>query len=255
LSRLSLYKKHSLLGPGSVQEENQLESSFKSDQRRKDKEATRELVLARKPLTYVYSQQASAVDNQIVKDTTAVGRKLMEPPKAKPKRPQKVSPPKKPPKVIKKKTVTKNPSKKKHSTALPTKVTPEKVITEPPSHQPVPSGGVKAGGCRHCDLGELLSFTKAEAKWYMQPNRYLAGKHCKDCQKPVVDMEPKPRSKTLLFYCDQGIKGFDAPENDPMKAVLTCDLVLCQQCTDVRRIEVEKENTKRGGRRPSRNRS
>jgi hypothetical protein len=40
----------------------------------------------------------------------------------------------------------------------------------------------------------------------------------------------------LVFYCDEGIKGFDAPDSDLMKSALSCDLILCPQ----RRIEYNK---------------
>jgi hypothetical protein len=68
------------------------------------------------------------------------------------------------------------------------------------------------------------------AKWHMDSGRYLVvGKNCKDCQMPVVQMVPKPPSTAMLFHCDRGIKGFDAPDDAPMKEELTCDLVLCPQ--------------------------
>jgi hypothetical protein len=46
----------------------------------------------------------------------------------------------------------------------------------------------------------------------------------------------------VVFYCDQGVKGFDAPEDDPMKSELVCDLVLCPQCEAARHIEFESVN-------------
>jgi hypothetical protein len=63
-----------------------------------------------------------------------------------------------------------------------------------------------------------------------------------------------PKQKAVVFYCDEGIKGFDAPDDDPMKAKLTCDLVLCPQCEAIRRIAFEVKNAGRrgGGRKRSR---
>ena len=67
-------------------------------------------------------------------------------------------------------------------------------------------------------------------------------------------MVTKTSSRAMLFYCDQGIKGFDAPDDDPMKEELTCDLVLCPPCEGKQRINYDKVNTGRGGQRQSRNR-
>jgi hypothetical protein len=52
--------------------------------------------------------------------------------------------------------------------------------------------------------------------------------------------------KAVVFYCDEGIKGFDAPSNDPMKEELTCNLVLCSPCMVIRRVSFEKEKAGRG---------
>jgi hypothetical protein len=81
----------------------------------------------------------------------------------------------------------------------------------------------------------------------MGSNRFLAaGKECKDCCKPVGQMVPKPTSKTMMFYCAQGIKGFDALDDDPMKGGFTCDLVLCPKCEEVQHINFDNENTRHG---------
>jgi hypothetical protein len=62
------------------------------------------------------------------------------------------------------------------------------------------------------------------------------------------------RQKSVVFYCDQGIKGFDAPEDDEMKGELTCDLVLCPQCETTRRSAFDLEVTGRPGNRRNRSR-
>jgi hypothetical protein len=110
-------------------------------------------------------------------------------------------------------------------------------------------------GCRHGDLSVLKSFVKNEATYYTRPNRYLEGKGCLDCKCEILDMRPATTSqKAVVFYCDEGIKGFDAPDDDPMKAKLTCNLVLCPQCEAIRRIAFERGNEGRrgGGRKRSR---
>ena len=112
----------------------------------------------------------------------------------------------------------------------------------------------KLCGCRHGDLSALKSFTKAEATYYIRPNKFLEGLGYLDCKLQVGKMRPAASClQEMVFYCDQGIKGFDAPDDDPMKSELVCDLVLCPQCEAARRIEFEAVNdgqrNSRGGKR------
>jgi actin-related protein len=112
----------------------------------------------------------------------------------------------------------------------------------------------KLCGCRHGDLSAFKSFTRAEATYYTRPNKFLMGKGCLDCKLPVEKMRRAAMClQAVVFYCDQGIKGFDAPDDDPMKRELVCDLVLCPQCEAARRIEFESVNdgqrSYRGGKR------
>ena len=55
------------------------------------------------------------------------------------------------------------------------------------------------------------------------------------------EMKPVgPRQGAVVFYCDEGIKGFSAPDDNPMKEELTCDLILCPQWEAKRRITFDK---------------
>ena len=101
-------------------------------------------------------------------------------------------------------------------------------------------------GCRHGDLGEVKSFAKAMAVYYSRPNKFMEGRCCLDCQLAVPSMESNARGRrAVVYYCDEGIKGFDAPDDDPMKSELTCDLILCPKCEAKRRIEYNKVNSER----------
>jgi hypothetical protein len=101
-------------------------------------------------------------------------------------------------------------------------------------------------GCRHGDLGEVKSFAKAMAAYYSRPNKFMEGRCCLDCQLAVPSMESNARGRrAVVYYCDEGIKGFDAPDDDPMKSELTCDLILCPKCEAKRRIEYNKVNSER----------
>jgi hypothetical protein len=101
-------------------------------------------------------------------------------------------------------------------------------------------------GCRHGDLGEVKSFAKAMAVYYSRPNKFMEGRCCLDCQLAVPSMESNARGRrAVVYYCDEGIKGFDAPDDDPMKSELTCDLILCPKCEAKRRIEYNRVNSER----------
>ena len=109
---------------------------------------------------------------------------------------------------------------------------------------------IRMCGCRHGDLSELKSFNKANATYYSRPNRFLENQSCLDCKLLVGEMiQVSPRQGGVVFYCDEGIKGFSAPENNPMKEELTCDLILCPQCEAKRRITFE--NADKSGRKGS----
>jgi hypothetical protein len=101
-------------------------------------------------------------------------------------------------------------------------------------------------GCRHGDLSEVKSFAKALATYYSRPNKFMEGRCCLDCRLAVPNMESNARGRrAVVYYCDEGIKGFDAPDDDPMKSALTCDLILCPKCEAKRRIEYNKVNSER----------
>jgi hypothetical protein len=99
-------------------------------------------------------------------------------------------------------------------------------------------------GCRHGDLSEVKSFAKAMATYYSRPNRFMEGRCCLDCQLAVTNMKSNACGRrAVVYYCDEGIKGFDAPDDDPMKSALTCDLILCPKCEAKRHIEYNKVNS------------
>ncbi len=95
-------------------------------------------------------------------------------------------------------------------------------------------------GCRHGDLYAFKSVTRAELAYYGRSNNLLENRICLDCKRAVRDMKSIGRQqKAVIFYCDEGVKGFSAPDEDPMKGTLTCNLVLCPQCEAKRRIRFE----------------
>jgi hypothetical protein len=105
---------------------------------------------------------------------------------------------------------------------------------------------IRLCGCRHGDLSEVKSVAEAMATYYSRPNKFMEGRSCLDCQLGVTNMESNACGRrAVVYYCDEGIKGFDAPDDDPMKSTLTCDLILCLKCEAKRRIEYNTVNSER----------
>jgi hypothetical protein len=125
---------------------------------------------------------------------------------------------------------------------------PAKTVLQNTSNTPQVAEETAIGlcGCRHGDLSEVKSFAKALATYYSHPNKFMEGRCCLDCRLAVVKIESNARGRrAVMYYCDEGIKGFDAPDDDPMKSALTCDLILCPKCEAKRRIEYNKVNSER----------
>ncbi len=130
-----------------------------------------------------------------------------------------------------------NKRNKTTAPATKSKAQPEAALQDNTNGQVKTTETMHVGGCRHGDLNAMKCMKKAEALHYIRPNKFLEDTGCLDCKKRVVDMQPAAsNTRVVLYYCDQGIKGYDAPDNDEMKAELICNLVLGAQCEAVRRI-------------------
>jgi hypothetical protein len=224
--------------------------------KRGTKEATRQQILETTlPLPGTNTITNWVEVNKLVKEKQAAVSHIMLPPKKQaPKVTPEVSRIKK--KSVKVAAKKKARTTKKKGNAKATKAQQAATLTNITNTYTAPvRRPVQLCGCRHGDLSVLKSFIKAEAMYYTRPNRYLERKGCLDCKRAILDMRPATTSqKAVVFYCDQGIKGFDAPDDDPMKAMLTCNLVFCPQCEAIRRITFEKGNEGRRGGGRKRNR-
>ncbi len=142
----------------------------------------------------------------------------------------------------KKTVVVKAKSTKKKAPPKLLKVTPDAKVKDGTKKTRHATGTViQLCGCPHGDLSVIQSLTKANAAYYTRPNKFLEGKSCLDCKLPVTEMKTNATSqRAVAFYCNQGIKGFGAPDDDPMKDELTCDLVLCADCEAKRRITFDR---------------
>jgi hypothetical protein len=145
------------------------------------------------------------------------------------------------PKATQLKTIPKVPLKVK-----PNKGKKTKTLDTKTKHQPIvdwehntrervrTTETMHVSGCRHGNLNAMKCTAQAKALHYIRPDKFLANKGCLDCQKTVVDMQPAASNQRIvLYYCDQGIKGYDAPDNDDMKLEQVCNLALCVQCKAV----------------------
>ena len=200
----------------------------------KAKEANREDVLANK-LAFPRAYTNGATDVVLAKSKQTAVLAMMKPTKAKRKT------------VLvqhKKKTAQKGAKQTgSKENREPKAATKTKQPVAPPRKQPNNdctklSTVVHLGGCRHGDLSTLKSFTKTNASYYTRPNKFLEDGRCVDCEIAVTEMScTTPRQKAVVFYCDAGNKGFAAPDSDPLKKELMCDLVLCPQCEAKRQIK------------------
>jgi hypothetical protein len=129
---------------------------------------------------------------------------------------------KKKPKATHLKTIPKvslkvKPNKSKKTKTLDTKTKHQPIADrEDITHEQVrTTGTMHVSGCRHGDLNTMKSMAKAEALHDIRPNKFLADKGCLDCKKTVVDMQPAASNQQIvLYYCDQGVKGYNATDTE-----------------------------------------
>lgn len=121
---------------------------------------------------------------------------------------------------------------------------------------PVPTGPVKiqCQGCIHGDLLELKVLEPVHIKHYLKEAGFLAWATCAgECAHTIRDIH-NAAPKANLYYCDEIIKGFHAPEDDPNKASMECGLILCSPCHALReaRYTLAQATEGTGNRRQSR---
>jgi hypothetical protein len=85
----------------------------------------------------------------------------------------------------------------------------------------------KCQGCIHGDLLEMTVMESPHIKHYLKPQEFLEGASCAGkCNKTIKNIhQATPKAK--LYFCDEMIKGFRAPDTDLCKADLECGLILC----------------------------
>jgi hypothetical protein len=151
------------------------------------------------------------------------------------------------------KVLLKIQTNKRNKTAAPatqSKAQPEAALQDSTNGQVKTTVTMHVGGCHHGNLNVMKWMKQAEALYYIRPNKFLENTGCLDCTKRIVDLQPAAsNTRVVLYYCDQGIKGYDAPDDDEMKAELMSNLVLCAQCEAVQRIAFDASSGGRWHRR------
>ena len=123
-------------------------------------------------------------------------------------------------------------------------------VTQPtmPATLPVSTGQpiIKCQGCIHCDLLELHMMEPTIIRHYLKDNAFLNLAKCAgDCKRTIKNVH-QASPKANLFYCDETIKGFHAPDDDPTKAGMECGLILCVPCHALRETRYTQEHEKEG---------
>ena len=96
----------------------------------------------------------------------------------------------------------------------------------------------KCLGYPHCNLLDMIIMVPGHIKCYIKtPAQYLWFATCAgDCKKPIRDIVEES-SKESLYFCDIGLKGFYAPDDDPKKASMECEMILCVPCHAKRQVQ------------------
>jgi hypothetical protein len=141
-----------------------------------------------------------------------------------------------------------NKEKNKEKEAKTNKATTgNKRKTRPQGEQVIPAA-TDAHGCSHKGLLELKILPSDYLKSYMREGGWLWKVPCKDCAKrkeggghnnrdksDLLGLMPKKEKRDVGYYCSCGPTGHDMADEHPLKAMYTCDLVLCMGCYDSRK--------------------
>ena len=100
-------------------------------------------------------------------------------------------------------------------------------------------------GCRHCGIMEIKQMSKADVTFYSKETRFLCGRVCMDCD---IDITNTSLSKEV-YYCDDGLKSFNAKKGNPEKEKLKCDFVTCQKCYQILMANYDVKYGRQGRRR------
>jgi len=110
----------------------------------------------------------------------------------------------------------------------------------------------KCQGCIHGDLLEMTVMECRHVKHYLKPQELLEEASCAGSCGETIKNIHQAAPKAILYFCDEIIKGFRAPHDDPGKLDLECGLILCVPCHAEREV---KYNLERGNHNATQRRS
>jgi hypothetical protein len=112
----------------------------------------------------------------------------------------------------------------------------------------VPTGPplIKCQGCIHGDLLEVKVMEPPHIKHYLRQAGFLELAVCAGECDHTIQAIHLAAPKANLYYCDEAIKGFSAPDDDPGKLGMECGLILCSPCHAIRETRYAQEPTKEG---------
>ena len=86
----------------------------------------------------------------------------------------------------------------------------------------------------------------AHIKYYLRKDEFLELATCAgDCAMTIRAIN-LAAPKANIYFCDETIKGFTAPNDDPTKAEMECGLILCLPCHALREKRYEQEQATEG---------
>ena len=111
---------------------------------------------------------------------------------------------------------------------------------------------IEIGDCHHKDVHNLVAMPKADVKYYLQEDRFLANRDCLDCKNSFCAMVETANSTKidfgLVFYCNNAMRCFHASDNDANRSCFECNLVICSGCYWKREAKCTQRGSKRSRR-------
>jgi hypothetical protein len=150
-----------------------------------------------------------------------------------------------PPSKNRPESTTKQPDQK-------SKTPKPKTVTNDPQGErkvPIPSD---SHGCAHSGLLELLSIDKKHLRAHVKVGGWLHDAPCKDCALGVSCLLTGRGTREVGFCCNCGPVGHKmVTEKEPArKQQWTCDMILCMDCFNKRKLGMG-DSSKRSSRRRS----
>lgn len=119
------------------------------------------------------------------------------------------------------------------------------LVPNAPAALPGPAKN-KCQGCPHGDLLEMKLMETRDVSYYVKPHEFLEHATCAgECKKTIKHIHQSSKRATL-YFCDEALKGFRAPEDDLNKPGLECGLILCVPCHTKRAIQYALDHGTKG---------